>query len=110
MDKKQLAEQVKPFGLVLLLLVVLIIISTIFFHKVEGWKYLDSYYFSIVTVATVGYGDYTPQTDVGKIGATILIIIGIGLFSAFVSLLLKRRALKTIERREERKIKKNQKI
>lgn len=106
MDKKQLSEQVKPFGLVLFLLVLLIIISTLFFHEVEGWKYLDSYYFSIVTVATVGYGDYTPHTDVGKVGATILIIIGIGLFSTFVSLLLKRRALKTIERREERKIKK----
>jgi len=106
MDQKELERQVKPFGIVLLLLIVLIIISVLFFHEVEGWSYLNSYYYTIVTVATVGYGDYTPKTDIGKIGATLLIIIGIGLFSAFVSLLLKRRALKTIERKDKKRLKK----
>lgn len=94
MDQEELAKQVKPFGIVLFFLIILVIISTLFFHEVEGWDYLNSYYFTVVTVATVGYGDFTPKTDVGKIGATILIFIGIGLFSTFVSLLVKRRALK----------------
>ncbi len=106
MDQKELARQVKPFGIVLFLLVCLIILSVLFFHEVEGWDYLNSYYYTIVTVATVGYGDYTPKTDVGKIGATVLIIVGIGLFSTFVSLLVKRRTLKTIERRDKKQLKK----
>ncbi|MBP7835059.1 two pore domain potassium channel family protein [Candidatus Saccharibacteria bacterium] len=106
MDQKELAKQVKPFGIVLILLLSLIFVSVIFFHEVEGWDYLNSYYYTIVTVATVGYGDYTPKTDVGKIGATVLIIVGIGLFSTFISLLVKRRALKTIERRDKKILKK----
>lgn len=110
MDQKQLAQQTKPFGIVLIALLTLIVISVVFFHSVEHWSWLNSYYYTIVTIATVGYGDFVPTTDVGKVGATILIMLGIGLFSTFVSLLLKRRALKTIENRErriEKKIKKD---
>ncbi|MBP7820846.1 two pore domain potassium channel family protein [Candidatus Saccharibacteria bacterium] len=103
MTQEELASQVKPFGIVLFFLVLLVVLSTIFFHEVEGWDYLNSYYFTIVTVATVGYGDFTPKTDIGKIGATVLIIIGIGLFSTFVSLLVKRRALKRVEHLEKNK-------
>ena len=103
----ELQSQTAQFSLIVLALLSLITISTIFFHIVEGWDWLDSYYFTIVTVATVGYGDFTPKTDAGKIGATFVIIIGIGLFSAFASMLLKRRSLKNIERKaikEEKKI------
>ena len=104
---EELQSQTAQFGLIVFALVLLISLSTIFFHYTEGWDLLDSYYFTIVTVATVGYGDFTPKTDAGKIGATLVIIIGIGLFSAFASMLLKRRALKNIERKainEEKKI------
>ncbi len=104
---QQLQSQTAQFGLIAFALIALISFSTIFFHFVKKWNWLDSYYFTIVTVATVGYGDFTPKTNAGKIGATLVIIIGIGLFSAFASMLLKRRALKNIERKaikEEKKI------
>jgi voltage-gated potassium channel len=96
---QELQSQTAQFGLIVFALLSLITLSTVFFHFTEGWDWLDSYYFTIVTVATVGYGDFTPKTDAGKIGATLVIIIGIGLFSAFASMLLKRRALKNIERK-----------
>lgn len=41
--------------------------STAFYHFAEGWTWLDSIYFSIVTLATVGYGDLAPKTTGGKI-------------------------------------------
>lgn len=100
-ERDSLVEQLRPFRLIAGLLIVLVTLSTILFHYVEHWNWLNSYYFTIVTVATVGYGDYTPHTDVGKIAATLLILFGIGLFGAFASLLLKRRALKNIERRDK---------
>lgn len=102
MDKDSLQAQTKQFFPVLITLVGLVLTSTVFFHFVEGWSWLNSYYFTIVTVATVGYGDFTPKTDLGKIGATIVIIVGIGLFSAFVSMLLKRQAIKRLEKKVRR--------
>lgn len=111
MDQEQkeaanLAQQLKPFWLVASAVFGLVTFSTVFYHYVEKWDWLDSYYFTIVTIATVGYGDYTPKTDIGKFVATILIIIGIGLFGTFANLLIKRQALKRAERLE-RKIKKD---
>ena len=58
----------------------LIIVATIFYWLVERWSLLDSFYFSIVTIATVGYGDITPKTAVGKIFTMAYIVAGIGIF------------------------------
>ncbi len=52
--------------------------GTVFFHFVEGWSWIDSYFFTIVTISTVGYGNLIPFTAIDKIGTTILIALGIG--------------------------------
>ena len=52
-----------------LLITTLIIIfsGTLIYHYLEDWSYLDSFYFSVVTLTTIGYGDFSPQTDGGKL-------------------------------------------
>jgi voltage-gated potassium channel len=55
----------------------LYVISVIFFHLVEGWSFLDAAYYTTVTLATVGYGDFTPKTPLGKLGCIILIFSGV---------------------------------
>jgi voltage-gated potassium channel Kch len=65
-----------------LLLLALIVSGTMFYASVEGWSLIDSLYFSVVTLATVGYGDLAPQTTAGKLFTIIYIFIGIGLFVA----------------------------
>jgi voltage-gated potassium channel Kch len=81
--------------------------SIFFFHEVEGWRYLDSAYFTTITMMTVGYGDFAPLTDLGKIGAIFLAFSGIltvfYLFSS-VARMFFMRALKD-KMREEGKLK-----
>ena len=84
-----------------------IIIGTFVFHFVEKWSYLNSYYFSVITLTTVGYGDFTPTTPFGKLFATLYIFIGLGIIAAFAQALVKRRGEKIVQgvekRREARK-------
>jgi uncharacterized membrane protein len=61
------------------MLTALMVIGTIFYVIVEGWSLLDSLYFAVIAAATVGFGDYTPQTDLGKAFTIIYVLIGVGL-------------------------------
>ena len=57
---------------------ILLVSGTVFYHGVEGWRVLDSLYFSVTTLVTVGFGDFSPKTDVGKIFTIVYILIGVG--------------------------------
>lgn len=55
------------------------------FSPSYGW--VDDFYFVIVTLTTVGYGDVTPKTYNEKVLAIILILIGVFVFSAITALM-----------------------
>jgi voltage-gated potassium channel len=55
--------------------------GTLGFHYIEGWRWLDALYATVVTLGTVGYGDFHPVTDPGKVFVIFLIIIGLGVIS-----------------------------
>ena len=59
--------------------------GSIIFHYLEGWTWIDSVYFSVITLTTVGYGDFSPQTDGGKIFTIFYIFIGIGIILSFIN-------------------------
>ena len=63
----------------------LVLIATVFYWLVERWSLLDAAYFSVVTIATVGYGDLTPKTALGKAFTIAYIFAGIGVFVAAVT-------------------------
>ena len=58
----------------------MILWASVFYHYVEGWSWLDSIYFSVVTISTVGFGDFSPETALGKIFTMVYIIVGLGVF------------------------------
>lgn len=62
-----------------------VLTGTVFYHLVEGWRWIDALYFSTITLTTIGYGDFSPQTDLGKGFTIIYILIGVGLVLAFIN-------------------------
>jgi len=68
-------------------LFVLLAVGTITFKYVEGWSAIDSFYFSGMTMLTVGYGDITPHTSTGKIAAIIFAFIAVGIALYSVNLI-----------------------
>ncbi|MDD4906174.1 MAG: NAD-binding protein [Methylobacter tundripaludum] len=48
----------------------------------------EGFYWAVVTVATVGYGDISPQTTGGRIIAMVLILVGLGVLSFLVSIIV----------------------
>ncbi|WP_353979618.1 ion transporter [Salinicola endophyticus] len=45
----------------------------------------DALWWAIVTVTTVGYGDYYPVTTLGRVVAVLLMVCGVGLFGSFAA-------------------------
>jgi voltage-gated potassium channel len=46
---------------------------------------LDAIWWGVVTLTTVGYGDVYPVTPEGRIAASVLMLLGIGLFGAITA-------------------------
>ncbi len=78
----QLRFRLRVFLSVLLLLLVG---GSLGFVHLEGLSALDAIYFSIVTVATVGFGDIHPVTPAGKLLTIFMIISGVGTFLGVIA-------------------------
>ena len=63
----------------------LLVGGTVIFVLIEGFSPIDSFYFCFITLATIGYGDLSPSTDIGKIVTVIYSIAGLGIMAALIS-------------------------
>jgi len=85
------------------LLYVFIVIMIILFggatlyYYIEDLRYIDALYLSAATMTTVGYGDITPKTDLGKIFTIVYVFVGVGIALYGLSLM----ASHFVEVREE---------
>lgn len=73
------------FKYVLALSCVLVAAGGIAIHFAEGMELSDGFWWAFVTTTTVGYGDISPSTGVGRAIAIILMITGIGLLGTLTS-------------------------
>ncbi len=53
------------------------LISTLWYKLVEGWSWSDAAYMTIITLATVGYGETNPLGDRGRLFTISLILLGL---------------------------------
>lgn len=74
----------KEYRDLILTTLVVLMLGSAGYHYFEKWTWIDSIYFCVVTLTTVGYGDFAPQTDGGKIFTIFYIIVGIGIILSFI--------------------------
>jgi voltage-gated potassium channel len=63
----------------------LVLTGTIFYWRTEDWTFIQALYFSVVTLTTVGYGDFTPTSAGTQIFTIIYILTGLGVFVALLA-------------------------
>jgi voltage-gated potassium channel len=71
------------------LVLVTLLGGTIFYSLEEGWSVVDAFYFSVTTLTTVGLGDLSPQTSIGKLFTVVYIFVGIGIILGFIDAVAK---------------------
>lgn len=82
---------------VFIVIIIVLFGGATFYHFAEKWSYIDALYFAAATMTTVGYGDITPQTDIGKIFTILYVFGGVGIALYGLSLI----AAHLVEVREE---------
>ena len=76
-------------------------IGTVVFHRLESWNWIQSFYFSVVTITTVGYGDFIPTNDFSRLFTAIYILVGVSIglvtLSVIGSEIIRKREQKYLE-------------
>jgi voltage-gated potassium channel len=86
-----------------------LVVGTIFYHLEEHLSWVDAYYFSVITLTTVGYGDIVPHTPAGKIFTTFYILFGVGIITTFITYTMRRRGERFERHKDARQQKRLQK-
>lgn len=82
--------------------VLVLVVGTVAYHYIEGWSWVDSFYFSAVAGSTVGFGDLAPSTDGSKLFTVFYIFSSIAILGTFLNERLKYHGV--VRRRTEMKV------
>ncbi len=66
---------------------VIIIIGAVFYKFVEGWDWIDSTYFAVSTLTTVGFGDLHPTHSISRLFMILYMLFGIPVMFYTITLL-----------------------
>ena len=64
----------RRFLLLILVLFAIFIFGTLGYEVIEGWNVLDSAFMTVITLATVGYGETHPLSPIGRVFTIFLIL------------------------------------
>ncbi|MFM8393870.1 MAG: ion channel, partial [Acidobacteriota bacterium] len=68
---------------------ILLVIGTIGYHIIEGWSLFEGLYMTVITLATIGYGEVRVLSYEGRVFTMVLIMVGVILVGYLISNLTK---------------------
>ena len=87
----------QPILFFVCIIILLVIIGTIAFSFVEWRHIFNAFYFTTITMSTVGYGDFSPITHTGKILSIIYWFMWAPLFIAMIWVILQSKFQKLVK-------------
>jgi voltage-gated potassium channel len=84
----ELYEQLGPFRLPLILTVLMMLVGTLGYMFIDDFSLSDAIYQTGITFTTVGFGEIAPISEMGRLFTITLIIVGFGVFSFSVGILV----------------------
>jgi ABC-type phosphate transport system permease subunit len=86
-----------------------ILLGTILFRAMESWTWIQAFYFSVISLTTVGYGDLHPTTDLSRLVTALYLLIGVSIVVASLGIIgagyLQHREEKAISRQQRNEAK-----
>lgn len=80
-QKSDMAQRLKIHITVAISAVIsLLVLGTVVYHYLEKWTWIQAFYFSVVSLGTVGYGDLVPSTDISRLFTALYILVGVAVF------------------------------
>jgi voltage-gated potassium channel len=108
MIQQSVSDPIRRFRIALLLLLFLACFGTAGYMVIEGMSFIDAFYMTVITVATIGFGEVHPLSPEGKIFTIIFIILSVGtgawVVSAGIEILLGDRVWVQAHRRRTERI------
>lgn len=102
-----LSEMHKRLASVAGLLIFTLFIGTAGYTLIEDWAPFDAFYMTVITLATVGYGETNPLTLAGRVFTVFLILCGVSIvayaFSTLTSIILEGQLSMVLNRRRMEK-------
>lgn len=102
-----ISKESKSIIAAMMVMVFLIIIAASLMHSIEGTaqpevfgSIIHSFWWAVVTMTGVGYGDVVPITTAGKVISTFIMLIGVGLVALPAAMLAARFSEELRERKE----------
>lgn len=85
-------------------LFMIVLLGTLGYHWLENWNWFDSLYMTVITLATIGYGEIHPLTTLGRVFTIVLIALGVTaagfIFTTLTQVLVETQIAATFGRRK----------
>lgn len=76
-----------PLFVPIFMLGIVIVVGVVGYMVIEAYSLLDAVYMTVITIASVGFQEVHPLSAGGRIFTVILILLNLGLFTYFITLL-----------------------
>jgi hypothetical protein len=69
--------------------VVILAAGVLFYSAVEGWSIIDSFYFTVILLTTIGLGDLAPTSEASRLFTAFYAIVGVGVIGTALHLVVR---------------------